>query len=127
MFNRLGKVHVFDFLNEGQGGAACLTTKAIKHSLSRRYGERGRLLAVEGTSANEIGTCALERHITANELFDVCSVKNLLYEIFGESHALASLLAFFVNSFCIYINKIRKKKKIYFFSLRIFCNLFEFI
>ena len=42
------------------------------------------------TSADQIGTCTLECDVATDQLFDVGSIDDLLYEIFGESHKYAS-------------------------------------
>jgi hypothetical protein len=100
MLNRLGKVHILDLLYKGECRAARLAAKAIKHALGGGNGKGGRFFAVEGTSANQIGARPFERNVTTDELFNVGSVDDLLYEIFGESHGLPPLLVLrFVKNF----------------------------
>jgi hypothetical protein len=100
MFDGFGKIHILDFLHECECRAARLTTKAVKHPLGRRYGKRGGLFAVEGTSANQIGARTLERDVATDKFFDVGSVNDLLYKIFGKSHRHSSSPRFaFVKNF----------------------------
>ena len=99
MFYGFGEIHIFDFLYKRECRTARLTTKAIEHALGRRYGKRGSFFAVERTPTNEIGTCALQRHISADKLLNIGSVDYFLYKIFGKPHKRSSLHVFFCQQF----------------------------
>ncbi len=73
---------------EADRRAVRAATEAVIELLARADGERGRLLAVEGTAGDVVGAGLLERHQAVDDLDDVDARQQRLDEVVGDHREL---------------------------------------
>jgi DNA primase len=74
-----GKAEVLMLHQEGEHVAALAAAEAVKGLCLRKYGERGRFFAVEGTKAGEVRPGPLELDMLADHLHNIGSIANFFF------------------------------------------------
>ena len=83
---RVGEADVLVFLHEGQHVAADAAAETLEETTIGMHVERGRLLAVKWTQADQIVAALAQRHVRTDHLADVGASEYLTLDAVVDTH-----------------------------------------